>query len=225
MKNYQKGGSSGFRGDKGTRSSFKPSFKNRNEDRGSTRDMPSHKAICSECNKGCDVPFKPSNDKPVYCRDCFSAKRDKETKEYRASSSFETSKKFSHERLDASPKVIRQEYSHAQTSAPSSDETKKQLADISSKLDKLMSAFEKMADTKSHVVAPLLKTVQSVSSIVKVAPSAKKVAVKKTEVKKVAVSVPVKKVEVKKTVVKASAKKEISTKKTIAKKVPVKKTK
>ncbi|MFA6075018.1 MAG: zinc-ribbon domain containing protein [Negativicutes bacterium] len=30
---------------------------------------------CSEC--GCDtqVPFRPSNDKPVYCRDCFQAKR------------------------------------------------------------------------------------------------------------------------------------------------------
>ena len=30
-----------------------------------------HKAVCSECKKECEVPFKPSGDRPVYCRDCF----------------------------------------------------------------------------------------------------------------------------------------------------------
>jgi len=28
-------------------------------------------ATCSECGKSCEVPFKPSGDKPVYCNDCF----------------------------------------------------------------------------------------------------------------------------------------------------------
>lgn len=28
-------------------------------------------AICSECGIGTQVPFRPSGDKPVYCRDCF----------------------------------------------------------------------------------------------------------------------------------------------------------
>jgi CxxC-x17-CxxC domain-containing protein len=36
-----------------------------------------HKATCAECNKECEVPFKPSGDRPVYCRDCFQ-KRKKE---------------------------------------------------------------------------------------------------------------------------------------------------
>jgi CxxC-x17-CxxC domain-containing protein len=31
-----------------------------------------HKATCAECKKECEVPFKPSQDRPVYCRDCFS---------------------------------------------------------------------------------------------------------------------------------------------------------
>lgn len=31
-----------------------------------------HKAVCAECNKECDVPFKPQEGRPVYCRDCFS---------------------------------------------------------------------------------------------------------------------------------------------------------
>ncbi len=30
-----------------------------------------HKAICSECKQECEVPFKPTEGKPVYCRECF----------------------------------------------------------------------------------------------------------------------------------------------------------
>jgi len=44
-----------------------PSF-----DRG-PREM--HKAICSECGQECEVPFKPTEGKPVFCRDCFAKKR------------------------------------------------------------------------------------------------------------------------------------------------------
>ncbi|MFT5849628.1 MAG: CxxC-x17-CxxC domain-containing protein [Patiriisocius sp.] len=32
-------------------------------------------ATCSDCHKKCDVPFKPSNDKPVYCSGCFGNKK------------------------------------------------------------------------------------------------------------------------------------------------------
>lgn len=34
-----------------------------------------HKAICADCNKECEVPFKPSGDRPVYCKDCFSKRK------------------------------------------------------------------------------------------------------------------------------------------------------
>ena len=33
------------------------------------------KAVCSECGKDCEVPFKPSGDKPVFCSNCFEQKR------------------------------------------------------------------------------------------------------------------------------------------------------
>lgn len=29
-------------------------------------------AICAECKKPCQVPFRPNGEKPVYCRDCFN---------------------------------------------------------------------------------------------------------------------------------------------------------
>ena len=30
-----------------------------------------HRATCADCGKSCEVPFRPSNDKPVYCSQCF----------------------------------------------------------------------------------------------------------------------------------------------------------
>lgn len=33
--------------------------------------MQMYPATCDSCGKSCEVPFKPTNGKPVYCRDCF----------------------------------------------------------------------------------------------------------------------------------------------------------
>lgn len=37
---------------------------------GGPREM--HKATCADCGKECEVPFKPAEGRPVYCRDCYS---------------------------------------------------------------------------------------------------------------------------------------------------------
>jgi len=37
---------------------------------GSQREM--HDAVCAQCGKNTQVPFRPSGDRPVYCSDCFS---------------------------------------------------------------------------------------------------------------------------------------------------------
>jgi CxxC-x17-CxxC domain-containing protein len=34
-----------------------------------------HDATCADCGNKCQVPFKPAEDRPVYCRDCYQAKR------------------------------------------------------------------------------------------------------------------------------------------------------
>ena len=44
----------------------------RSYDRG-PREM--HKIICSECGKEDEVPFKPTEGRPVYCRECFAKRR------------------------------------------------------------------------------------------------------------------------------------------------------
>ncbi|MGD6807959.1 MAG: CxxC-x17-CxxC domain-containing protein [Candidatus Bathyarchaeia archaeon] len=33
------------------------------------------KAVCSECGRECEVPFKPDPNRPVYCRECWAKKR------------------------------------------------------------------------------------------------------------------------------------------------------
>lgn len=34
-----------------------------------------HKAKCSDCGKDCEVPFKPTEGKPVFCKECYAKKR------------------------------------------------------------------------------------------------------------------------------------------------------
>ena len=61
----------GFGGDRGGRPSFggNRGFGGpRRDDRGP---VVMNDAICDECKRPCQVPFRPSGDKPVYCKNCF----------------------------------------------------------------------------------------------------------------------------------------------------------
>lgn len=37
-----------------------------------------HKAICSDCKKECAVPFKPNSNRPIYCKECYSKRKNNE---------------------------------------------------------------------------------------------------------------------------------------------------
>ena len=41
-------------------------------DRGSSE---MHKSVCADCGKECEVPFKPTGDRPVYCTECWAKNR------------------------------------------------------------------------------------------------------------------------------------------------------
>ena len=34
-----------------------------------------HDAVCATCGKNCQIPFEPTNGRPVYCSDCYSPVR------------------------------------------------------------------------------------------------------------------------------------------------------
>ena len=38
-------------------------------------DREMHDAVCSDCGEDCKVPFKPTEGKPVYCKECFRNKK------------------------------------------------------------------------------------------------------------------------------------------------------
>jgi CxxC-x17-CxxC domain-containing protein len=44
----------------------------RSYDRG-PREM--HKATCADCGQECEVPFKPTEGRPVYCQECYKKHR------------------------------------------------------------------------------------------------------------------------------------------------------
>jgi len=51
-------------------------FNRRNfNNRGSNRPIVMHKATCGRCGKECEVPFRPTNDRPVFCSSCFENNR------------------------------------------------------------------------------------------------------------------------------------------------------
>ena len=75
MGDFRSGSRGGFRGNRSSGRSN--GFSDR---RGGFRDRESsferrrpemHKVTCDKCKKQCEVPFRPTGDKPVYCSDCF----------------------------------------------------------------------------------------------------------------------------------------------------------
>ena len=59
---------------KGPRKSFDKGFKKPfKKDFGGPKEM--HKATCAECGEECEVPFKPTEGRDVFCKDCFSKKK------------------------------------------------------------------------------------------------------------------------------------------------------
>jgi CxxC-x17-CxxC domain-containing protein len=50
---------------------------NRRDDRHGERFM--HKAICADCKRDCQVPFRPSGNRPVYCKECFTRRKNSDS--------------------------------------------------------------------------------------------------------------------------------------------------
>ncbi|MCK5449906.1 DNA-directed RNA polymerase [Candidatus Pacearchaeota archaeon] len=55
------------------RNSSRGNFGGRNNFNSEPREM--HKAICSGCKKECEVPFKPTEGRDVFCKDCFNDRK------------------------------------------------------------------------------------------------------------------------------------------------------
>lgn len=177
MKNFKKGAFSKG-GDFGGRSKFgndrkfggKPSFDrggDRREDRGGFKSGRPElfAATCSNCGKGCELPFRPSGDRPVFCRDCFDKKDDE-----RGHSSFSRTER---------PREFRSAPREGGNSQELND-IKKQLGNLEYKMDKIMKMISEgtvSPKKEFHTEEIVQPKVASVTSKVK---PEKKVVAKKT---------------------------------------------
>lgn len=184
MGKFQGGANRGGGGFRGGNGGGRPDFKRKEwgNDRGGNKSM--HSAVCSDCGNRCEVPFRPSGDKPVYCNNCFGAQRDGKERNDRpyfdtqkVKKDFSSMKSVSH--ADSRP-----------VSQGTDEALKKQLSEISMKLDRLTNTVTRLLDERIQ------------QEVIKVAP-----VISKTETKKVAQKSAVKKTAPVKTVKKVSKKK------------------
>lgn len=116
MRDFHRGGNSNYGSSRGGGRSFGGK---RDFSRSGPREM--HDAVCGNCGKPCQVPFRPTGEKPVYCRDCF-AKMNGE-----------------------SPRGDRPSFSRESTPRPQGP-TKEDITALNEKLDKILSLLEKPAE-------------------------------------------------------------------------------
>lgn len=144
MGNFNRGGNN-FSSNRGGGNRFgrerdfgRPSF--RNENRGP---IAMTQVICDKCKKPCEVPFRPTAGKPVYCNDCFrnqdnfnqsrAPRRDFNDRSQTSGSSFSRNKDES--------------------------DIKKQLDLLNSKMDKLIISMENLIQAKSSKKTEVVKSI------------------------------------------------------------------
>lgn len=66
MGKFKHSGKPDFKRSFGRKDFGRPRFGGRD---GNDREM--FQTVCSECGKNCEVPFRPTGNKPVFCNDCF----------------------------------------------------------------------------------------------------------------------------------------------------------
>jgi CxxC-x17-CxxC domain-containing protein len=118
-----------------------------------------HKATCASCGEACEVPFRPSGDKPVYCSACFRNTQDGGDRAPR--------KDFGRPSFVKSP-----DYRNT-----GGGDNKREFEAINAKLDKLTVSINRLVDIMAENKTDSKTEKESV-------PVTKKVAVKKAAVKK-----------------------------------------
>ncbi|MFH1454758.1 MAG: CxxC-x17-CxxC domain-containing protein [bacterium] len=157
MGNFNRGGGGGFGGggrgggsrfgggDRGGRGGF------RREDR---CPVTMTQVTCDECKKSCEVPFRPTAGKPVYCNDCFRSqgggRDDRGRPAYRDEHG--AGRDFGGDRPAPRPSF------GGNTSNGGGNDTKKQLELLNSKMDKLIASIEVLALTKSNPKTEVVKS-------------------------------------------------------------------
>ena len=117
-----------------------------------------HQATCDQCKKLCEVPFRPTSGKPVYCSVCFESKKEVGSSRGRD--------RFSQRGYDGYKAPGRSDLG-SDIHGKNNNEIKKQLEILNGKIDLLIEAVKAMASTKPLVVKKKTKKKVKTASVVK----------------------------------------------------------
>jgi len=145
-------------------------------------------AVCDNCGKDCEVPFRPNGSKPIFCNDCFRKMGGNDREEnsdrfdFKSTSydrpSFEKPafEKRDHVRIESKP-----------TNSLNDAYIKQQFDVLNTKLNKIMAALETQPEKKAKVVAALKEEKPVEAPVVEETPVAEVSEVKEKKPKKAAV--------------------------------------
>jgi CxxC-x17-CxxC domain-containing protein len=100
-----------------------------------------HKTICSKCSKECEVPFRPTGNRPVYCKECFQTMRPEAT---RPDNNFSRHPNFERRSGEGNRFAQQPQY-------------KEQFESLNVKLDKILEILESKAAISADVKAVEIK--------------------------------------------------------------------
>ena len=126
-----------------------------------------YQAICSKCGKSCEVPFRPSGDKPVYCNDCFVRKDGGDRNNDRGRDRFPEKN-----RGNFKP-AFKPEYKN-NVGGGGNDALKRQIENLNVKMDKLITLMEGARTTKPTETIKKIRLASKKVPLAKTKKSAKK---------------------------------------------------
>lgn len=165
MGNFNRGGSfgggRGRSGGFGGRDGGKPRFPKRSFGGGQGGfDKEMHKAVCGECSKPCEVPFRPTAGKPVFCRDCFASKGSERGRDDRGGDRFPR-RDFG----DRKPSFDKKPEFEKTNKGISNDALSSKIDDLHVKLDRLTKKFEAFVNVVDTVNGKnVVKDISAVAS-------------------------------------------------------------
>ncbi|MEK7535751.1 MAG: CxxC-x17-CxxC domain-containing protein [Patescibacteria group bacterium] len=105
-------------------------------------------ATCANCGKATQVPFRPTGDRPVYCRECFAQMGGGEERG-----------------REAGARGFKPTQSSPITNSPDHSALKRELQEVNAKLERLITAVQSLAQvtTSAEPIKSLKKPVKKVS--------------------------------------------------------------
>ena len=124
------GGSGGYGGSGGGRN-----FGGGSRQDDGYREQPTlYRAVCDQCGESCEVPFRPTGNKPVLCRDCFR-------KDDGGSSS-----RFGSKRPERSNSFDKPSYKSTPRAGAGNEEVVKQLKTLNAKMQQMLDLLIDLTD-------------------------------------------------------------------------------